>query len=256
MISRLSLTVVVLMSVTPAHGAVVSSTKIEQTGRQTSTEDSPVLSAAELARSRLWGLTPVQWRRYTELMRGIRGSISPANISPIEVLGIHARDAEERRHYAELWARAMREDASRILAFQRAYDEAGKRLYPDQLLIDVDQLPGRRDQTSLLQADDRVLFFTRGKCPVCDVQLKRLIKRLDEIAGLDIYLADVPGTDDGAVRQWARAHRIGPQFVHAGRITLNHDGGALVKLTHGAGTAPYLLIRRGPKLLRLDAATL
>ena len=256
MISRLSLVVVVLMGGTAAQGAVVSSTKIEQTGQQITSTKPPVLSPAELARSRLWGLSAVQWRRYTELMRGIRGSISPANISPIEVLGIHARDGEERRHYAEVWARAMREDASRILAFQRAYDEAGKRLYPDQLLIDVDQLPGRQDQTSLLQAEDRVLFFTRRQCPICDAQLEKLIKRLAEIAGLDIYLTDVPGTDDTAVRQWARDHHIELQWVQAGRITLNHDGGALEKLTHGAGTTPYLLVRRGQRLVRLDAGAL
>ena len=70
----------------------------------------------------------MEWQRYRQLMQGIRGSISPETISPIEVLGIHARDEAERQRYADAWASAMHEDVDRILAFQRAYDEAGKRL--------------------------------------------------------------------------------------------------------------------------------
>ena len=85
------------------------------------------------------------WRRYKQLMQGIRGSISPATISPIEVLGIHARDDAERQRYAEVWAHAMYEDAGRILAFQRAYDAATKRLYPNMSLIDISRLPGKTE---------------------------------------------------------------------------------------------------------------
>jgi hypothetical protein len=38
----------------------------------------------------------------------LRGSISPSSLSPIEVLGIHARNGEERRRYADQWAMMMR----------------------------------------------------------------------------------------------------------------------------------------------------
>lgn len=89
-----------------------------------------MLNPIARARADLWGLSSVEWQRYESLMTGIRGSISPTSISPIEVLGIHARDDNERRTYAERWAQLMREDVDRILAFQRAYDEAGRRLYP------------------------------------------------------------------------------------------------------------------------------
>ena len=54
------------------------------------------LTASERARSRSWGLTQAEWHRYRQLMQGIRASVSPATISPVEVLGIHARDAAER----------------------------------------------------------------------------------------------------------------------------------------------------------------
>ena len=83
--------------------------------------DETSLSRTDIDPARVWGLSKTEWRRYRSLMQGIRGSVSPATISPIEVLGIHARDDAERRRYAELWAQAMWEDAERILAFQRAY---------------------------------------------------------------------------------------------------------------------------------------
>ena len=91
------------------------------------------LTANERTRAEVWGLSATEWGRYRSLMEGIRGSISPGTISPIEVLGIHARDDAERRRYAEQWAVMMREDAERILAFQRAYDQAGRLLYPRRI---------------------------------------------------------------------------------------------------------------------------
>ena len=75
------------------------------------------LTVSERARAIVWALSEDEWRRYRLLMQGVRGSVSPATLSPIEVLGIHARDTQERRRYAEQWARMMREDAERILAF-------------------------------------------------------------------------------------------------------------------------------------------
>ena len=115
----------------------------------------------ERARAELWDVSVTEWRRYRQLMAGIRGSISPANLSPIEVLGIHARDAAERRRYAEQWAVMMREDAERILAFQHAYDQANHRLYPDEPLIDRTRLPERVEDEEALRATDRVLLFAR-----------------------------------------------------------------------------------------------
>ncbi|MEW8057076.1 MAG: TIGR03759 family integrating conjugative element protein, partial [Candidatus Thiodiazotropha sp.] len=78
-----------------------SHTQIEETRQDSSQKATNVLSATDLAHARLWGLSETEWRRYKQLMQGIRGSISPATISPIEVLGIHARDDAERQRYAE-----------------------------------------------------------------------------------------------------------------------------------------------------------
>ena len=233
-----------------------SKNKIKQTRQNDSSIEANTLSASELARARSWDLSAVEWRRYKELMQGIRGSISPSTISPIEVLGIHARDEAERKRYAEAWARAMREDVDRILAFQRAYDAAGKRLYPNAPLIDTEWLPAKAEKARALQASDRLLFFARPACPACDLIMRKLLQRIDEIHGIDIYLSGVAPGDNSAVRVWASAQQIDPAWVRNRRITLNHDGGALERLTNGQGAVPYILRRQGEDLSQLRVSDL
>ena len=150
----------------------------------------------------------------------------------------------------------MHEDVDRILAFQRAYDAAGKRLYPNELLIDVDRIPQKTEEMSVLLSTDRLLFFARPECPVCDVLMDKLLKRIDEVSGIDIYLTDIEAGDDAAVRAWASTHQIDPEWVRSRRITLNHDGGALDKLTSGQSEVPYVLRRRGEDLSQLRAPDL
>jgi len=245
-----------LLATTTVSAAKLTDTPLKESGVTTTPMENLQLSPIERSRARSWDLSEIQWRRYRQLMQGIRGSISPATISPIEVLGIHARTADERRQYAEQWARLMREDVDRILKFQRAYDEAGKHLYPNEPLIDPEWLPGRSLNPDLLQPGDRVLLFLRSDCTNCDRLLRKLLGHIDRIAGIDIYLTDLVTGDDEAVRHWASSHQIQPDWVRRRRVTLNHDAGALEKLTQGQGEAPYLLRRRGKDLLPLAASDL
>ncbi len=197
------------------------------------------------ARAELWGLSPVEWHRYESLMTGIRGSISPSSISPIEVLGIHARDEGERRKYAERWARLMREDVDRILAFQRAYDEAGRRLYPNEQIIA--EIPGQTTApvAARLNQNDRLLLFTAPNCAPCDALLQGVLAKIDRLAGIDIYLSQIAPDDTAGVRTWATRHGIAPAWVKSGRVTLNFEAGTLAKLGKANATLPVLLRRRG-----------
>ena len=240
----------------PVVAADLSQLQVNETGQTTSSTAAIDLSEIDMARARVWDLSVTEWRRYQQLMQGIRGSISPSTISPIEVLGIHARDEAERQQYAEAWARAMREDVDRILSFQLAYDSAVKRLYPNEPLIDINRLPGKSAETSALRSTDRLLFFVRPACPVCDLLIDNLLQRIDEVSGIDVYLTELAPGDDAAVRDWASRHRIESEWVRSRRVTLNHDGGALKKLTNGQGEVPYLLRRRGDELSQLRALDL
>lgn len=217
--------------------------------------ESSRLTDSERAQSRQWGLSEVDWQHYKTLMQGIRGRLSP-NISPIEALGIHARTDDERRRYAEKWAKALREDTERVLAFQHAYDDAWKRLYGNEPLIDLSRLP-RRQASTLLQPGDRILFFAATSCAACGPALEILLAKVQRTPrlGLDVYLID-SGSDDGRVRAWAKEHGIPPELVRNRTVTLNHDSGALARLPGFAGTVPYIARRRGAQVTRIELQTL
>ncbi len=230
--------------------------EVTHTKAQSTRTTSIVLTPLEQTRAEAWRLTPIEWKRYRSLMQGVRGSISPSTLSPIEVLGIHARDDRERRRYAERWAQMMYDDVDRILAFQRAYDEATSRLFRSEPMIDVTRLPTQREDTLSLRTDDRVLFFSRPDCVHCDVVLERLLERLDQIAGIDIYLSSITQGDVQAIRQWAAERGVEPQWVQARRVTLNFDAGALEQLGVGPVELPYLMRRRGDTVAVLPASAL
>ena len=241
----------VAMSVSADESIETNTTQSQITG--TVNVNTPLLPI-EKARAEVWGLSKTEWRRYRSLMEGIRGSVSPSTISPIEVLGIHAEDAAERNRYAETWARMMREDVSRILAFQHAYDEAGRRLFPSEQLIDPNRLPQNDPKSLDLSSEDRVLFFTRPDCPKCDRLFARLLNRTDQVAGIDIYLSDIDPGDETAVRAWASERGIRSEWVKNRKVTLNFDGGALDKLTGGQASVPVLMRRRGDDIESLSAS--
>ena len=214
------------------------------------------LTAVERARAEHWALTPQEWQRYRFLMQGIRGSISPTTLSPIEALGIHARTAAERNHFAERWAVLMLEDAERILAFQQAYDAAITRLVGEQPLIDRSLLPVKQPSQSPFASTDRVLLFVRPECAACEAVLARLLARLDTIAGLDIYLSGLAAGDEQAIREWAVAQGVDPDWVRQRRVTLNFELGVLASMAPGEVNLPYLLRRRGETLSPLTGAAL
>ncbi len=248
--------VITLLGLPAAFAGEHVNSPAPKTGTNESSTTMSRLSETEHTRAKLWTLSATEWQRYQSLMQGIRGSISPATISPIEVLGIHARNEAERRRYAELWAQAMRDDVDRILAFQHAYDAAVKRLYPDDPLIDVNRLPQQTDKNADYLDTDRLLFFAAPGCSACDALVATLLGRIDAVAGIDIYLVGLDANDDATVRTWAATHDIDPEWVRSRRVTLNHDGGALAKLATSTADLPMVFRRHGDHVAPIDVSAL
>lgn len=186
-------------------------------------------AGAGLARQQ-WGLDETEWQRYQVLMLGIRGSVSPSTLSPLEVLGIHARDDAERRKYAKRFAAMMREDVERILAFQAAYDAAAAELNPGRAAARAAPLPS-----------DRLLLFVEPTAcaAACEDRLAMAMKQRKGGARLDIYVVGASGDD--AIRAWAKARRIDPAAVLNKEITLNHERGELARVAGPAAAAPLLV---------------
>lgn len=187
-----------------------------------------------------WGLKAEEWQRYEELMTGPRGIYSPG-IDPLMALGIEARSEEERRYFAELQVQAEADRVEKELAYQRAYDAAWKRLYPE-----LQPVVNLADSTStVITGNGRLAVFVKENCLACDQQIKRLQTNGQ---AFDIYLVDSK-QDDTAVRRWATKTGIDAAKVRAGTITLNHDGGRWLLMGVG-GDLPAVVRQINGKWVR------
>ncbi|WP_018608221.1 hypothetical protein [Uliginosibacterium gangwonense] len=113
----------------------VGSTQAAAPGATATTESNRQL-AQLTSEARLWGLSVDEIVRAHDLMR-FRASFTNTNLSPVEVLGIHARNDAERKKYADLFARILHDDTVRVLAFQQAHAAAMQRLYPNEPVLDL-----------------------------------------------------------------------------------------------------------------------
>lgn len=117
-------------------------------GQQNSVESISTLrdsqsSGSDESRAQEWNLNPLEWQRYKSVMAGPRGIYSP-DLDPLSALGIEARSDEERRHFAELQVQAEAQRTAKELAYQRAYDDAWKRLYPNLMPVQLGAEPPHR----------------------------------------------------------------------------------------------------------------
>ncbi|MYD46433.1 MAG: TIGR03759 family integrating conjugative element protein [Gammaproteobacteria bacterium] len=202
-----------------------------------------------------WQLSEQEWSRYEELMQGIRGRLSQSNISPIEVLGIHARSETERTHYARIWARMMREDAIRVLQFQRAYDIETRALNQDEPLIDISLLPEpTKGKETILTESDRVLVFLSFDCILCDIVFDEVYSRISKFNGIDLYFVDTDTKDSERIQDWAKSRAIDIQHVQSGQVTINYDNGLLESIDPDVQSVPTLKLRHDDEIkpLRLD----
>lgn len=123
---------------TSVFGVETGSTQIGRTQSSGVAVTPDAQMAMDQAQAQIWGLTihEVQQARYLTQPGSPRYAFSSPNISPIEVLGIHARTAAERERYATLFAKALRADTERVLAWTVTYGQVAKRLYPNEKILD------------------------------------------------------------------------------------------------------------------------
>ena len=227
---------------------------VERESTSTTNTSSKLLEISDIRRSLLnqWELSEQEWSRYEDLMLGIRGRLSQSNISPIEVLGIHARSETERTHYARIWARMMHEDALRVLQFQRAYDIEAQALNQDEPLIDVSLLPEATDNREhILTESDRALVFVSLDCPLCEIVFDQIYQRIDQFNGIDLYFVDSTSDEREQIREWAKSRVIDTQYVHSGKVTINYDDGLLESIDPKAQSLPILKRRREDEIKEL-----
>lgn len=193
-----------------------------------------------------WGLSDAEWSRYQNLMQGIRGSLSPSTLSPLEVLGIHAETDAERREYASKLAKIMQDDTKRVLAFAKIYAEESQKLNPSVLIDKAGLgLPDKVQPQPPLSSDRFLLFIRIKDCQRCEQDLSNLMTVTQQShSQLDIYIVDAP--TDQTIRDWAKTKALDPDRLKRKTLTLNHNRGQLAKLIGLTATVPQtVMIRQG-----------
>ncbi|MFG6656229.1 TIGR03759 family integrating conjugative element protein [Scandinavium sp. M-37] len=195
----------------------------------TRSTDAPLGNASTAS---LWGLSSTEWSRYQQLKLGERGIWSPS-LDPLTTLGVEASSDAERRKYADMLVEKEYQRVEKELAFQRAYDAAWQRRFPQ--LTPVSAAVTLSD----IPTHQRLAVFVRENCTACDARVETLLKTGNP---LDIYIVD-SRNDDTRLRRWALIHRIDRARVGRREITLNHDGGRW--LQYGQGRMPAVLEKQG-----------
>ncbi|HAT6801821.1 TPA: TIGR03759 family integrating conjugative element protein [Citrobacter freundii] len=197
----------------------------------TVTEKSTETFLVITATAQRWGLSQEEWSRYEVLKKSERGIWSPS-LDPLTTLGVEATTDAERRRYADLLVEKESLRVEKELAFQRAYDEAWKRRFPDLM-------PVTTTTTTTTNTTTRLAVFVREDCPACDVRLRTLLSAGNP---LDIWLVG-SGNDDNRLKSWATSQHIDSSRVQRREITLNHDAGRW--LHYGEGRMPAVLEKKG-----------
>ncbi|CAB5670789.1 integrating conjugative element protein, PFL_4693 family [Delftia tsuruhatensis] len=197
-----------LAQVTPTTGSREAHSQLAPTEHQ------------RLARD--WGLRDEEWSRYRALMKGPLGVYSP-NLDPLSVLGIEARSDAERQRYAELQVHAEARRVEKLLAYQRAYDDAWRRLKPDLARVN---LPATAPPDPAAANGARQALFVKADCTACTQWVQGWLATRKP---LDLYLVG-SRQDDRRIREWAQRVGIDPARVRSGAITLNHDAGRWLSL--------------------------
>ena len=240
--------VLMLYTVIDAYALDTSRTPIQKTPRTNS-----VVTKTTFDRSQ-WGLNNKEWSRYQTLLKGIRGSLSPTTLSPLEVLGVHARNDKERMKYARKWATMMRDDVAKTLAFQRAYDTAWQELNPSGQIVDLADRQKRSEDR--IRTGDRLLLFLRlNNCVACPALLSRIQRVAEKYAvQLDLYFVDTqPKKHNVAIKRWAARQSFNPNRVKQGLTTFNHNQGTLARMSGGLGARiPSLYRIRDDRISRVE----
>ena len=197
----------------------------------------------DAAAAKAWRLTESDWHRYKEIQAGPRGIWSPG-LDPLTSLGISAESDAERRRYAELLVQLEKKRVEQELAFQREYDAAWARLYPDLLPV-MSSGNQSSEVTGAVQGSARLLVFVSPSCASCNKSVADLVKK-----GIpfDLFVVD-SRNDDLVIREWAKTAGIPPEQVRSRQITLNHDSGQWLDLGGLSGTLPAAFKRAGNQWL-------
>ncbi|HHF0526352.1 TPA: TIGR03759 family integrating conjugative element protein [Legionella anisa] len=182
------------------------------------------LTKAQLHEAKVWGLTIDEEKRYVLLMQNkSKYYYEGLRQTPIDILGLNARNEVERDHFAELAARQEAQKVSKNIAWNNAFYKTYNRLFTNVPVIgDFDPSPYSpyAHKPVQLSQGDTLYFFIKEKDAVKTI-LMMLFDAIEQTPETRLHLM-LLGMDDAAIQIWANQHQIPQHLVNNSRISLNH----------------------------------
>ncbi|AOU64453.1 TIGR03759 family integrating conjugative element protein [Legionella pneumophila] len=182
------------------------------------------LTDTQLHEAKVWELTTDEEKRYVLLMQN-KSKLYYEGLrqTPIDILGLNARNETERNHYAELAAKQEAQKVAKNIAWNNAFYKAYNKLFANVPVVgDFDPSPYSpyAHKPVQLSQGDTLYFFIKEQDAVKTILLM-LFDAIEQTpnARLHLMLLDM---NDTTIQIWANQHQIPQHLVNGGRITLNH----------------------------------
>ena len=195
-------------------------------GELTSEQDinKVTLTDTQLHEAKVWGLTPDEEKRYVLLMHNkSKFYYEGLRQTPIDILGLNARNETERNHFAELAARQEAQKVAKNIAWNNAFYKAYNSLFANIPVVgDFDPSPYSPHAYKPVQLNQGdMLYFFINKQDAVKTILMMLFEAIEQTPNTRLHLM-LLGMDDAAIQIWANQHQIPQHLVNNSRISLNH----------------------------------
>lgn len=208
--------------------------------------NSLTLTPLQVHEAQVWGLTEEDEKRYVFLMKN-RSAVyyQGLNLTPIDILGINARNEAERERFAALSAHAEAQKVSKNIAWNNAFYKAYNHLFANVPVVgDFDPTPysPAAYKPIVLSPGDTLFLFVKPDDAVKTILLS-LIDAVNTTPHTRLNLM-ILKADDVAIQQWANEHQLSKTLVSTGQITLNHGDLQYETQALATSSTPILLLAR------------
>ena len=205
------------------------------------------LTAGQNHQAKVWNLTEAEEKRYLQLMQSRSGIYYQGlHMSPIDILGLNARNDAERAHFAELAAKQEAQKVAQNIAWNNAFYEAYNKLFKDTPVIgDFDPSPYSpyAHQPIQLQQGETLFLFIKPDDAVKTIVMQ-LVDAITRTPNTTLHLLFID-MDNDAIQLWANRQQLPLSLVTSQQITLSPGKQQYEALTLKKKHTPLLLITHG-----------
>lgn len=220
--------------------------------------DKVKLSEKDKHHAKAWDITEDEEKRYLLLMQN-KSSVyyEGLRLTPIDILGINARNEKERNHFAEISARQEAQKVAKNIAWNNAFYAAYQKQIGNLKVIEnFDPRPyaPHAYKPITLSHGDVLNFFVKKEEPVTTI-VQPLISaiRANTSAQFNIFVIDAT---EKTAQNWALNHGIPIELVNSGRITINIGDLAYQSLNIKDKATPILLLSKNGKSKIIDLGSI